>query len=103
MQLFDRIQTADEVLNRIQDRLKSVINAIAGKPIIDGQLLEGVDVTSAAVTPVPHKLGRVPRGMVVTQATDYVFQTQAPDSKFLYLQTVAIVTGGAIKINLWVF
>lgn len=100
MQPFDRIQTEDALLNRIQDRLKSVINAIVGKPLIDGLLLEDVALAAIATNQVPHKLGRLPRGWIVVKRSSgaVIYDNVAADDKFLTLNSSAAAT-----VTLWVF
>lgn len=101
MELFDRIQHPDSLINRIQDKLIRVINAIARKPVVDGQLLKDVTVLVTSATRVEHKLGRKPRGFILTSgAYATVIETQAADEEFLYLQS----SGGANYVGgLWVF
>jgi hypothetical protein len=106
MQRFDRIQTDDSILNRIQDRLKAVINAIAGKPIIDGQIITAT-ITPGGVS-IPHGLGRVPNGWILisggvtnfVSSTDTPCQTTKPDARFLYLIMGQLTLTNA---KLWVF
>lgn len=107
MQLFDRLQTKDELLNRIQDRLKTVINAVAGKEIVDGHLLTGLTITPGGVS-IPHGLGRVPNGWILCSGgvtnfiapTDTPVQSKAPDAKFLYLVMGQLTLTNA---KIWVF
>lgn len=100
MELFDKLQSPDGLLNRIQDRLKSVINAIARKPIVDGILLEGVTLANSATNRVPHNLGRLPRGWIVVKRTSgaVIYDNVAADDKFLTLNSSA-----AAVVSLWVF
>jgi hypothetical protein len=96
--LFDRIQHADELINRIQDRLKTVINTVMRKPLIDGQLVSWE--VSPLTTNVPHGLGRVPRGyFVVSGQANLIGQTAPADASFLYVST----GGGTETITFWVF
>jgi len=102
MEPFDRVQTDNEILNRIQDRLKAVIAAIIGKPIIDGQLLDGVTIESgSSSTPVAHKLGRMPRGFIIVSGIpDVVIERASRDDRFLYLQAAGSTVTG---VSIWVF
>lgn len=106
MQLFERITHPDELLNRIQDRLKAIVNAIARKPVIDGVLMEAL--VGDTETRIEHKLGRVPHGWIILNGNGYpgvgwVYETQAPDEKFLYLSNS--LGDGTIPPNrkFWVF
>lgn len=100
MELFQRIQTADSLLNRIQDHLLRVINAIARKEIIDGRLIE-VQL-SPAPTRVEHKLGRVPRGWIVVNPIrgETFTEYQSPDERFLYISSLS---SAVFTARIWVF
>jgi hypothetical protein len=101
MQLFDRLQTKDEHLNRVQDRVKSVVNAVAQKPIVDGLLITATGLNNSTVTSVPHGLGRVPQGVIqCTLVNDTIYETAARDNRFLYLKTLTVPLG---PVNFWVF
>jgi hypothetical protein len=105
MQHFDRIQTDDSLLNRIQDRIKSVVNAIAGREIIDGRII--TTAITAVGGSVAHGLGRIPNGWIVLNGipNDFVTanaiqETNAPDKNFLYL---IALTQNIPSAKLWVF
>lgn len=98
MELFDRLQTADELLNRIQDRIKRVLNPVLKNPLLDGRLVSAL-VTPAA-TQIEHKLGRVPLGyFIVSGPGSLVSQYQAADARYLYVSS----GGGNENITFWVF
>lgn len=99
MELFDRIQSPDSILNRVQDKITRVVNAIARKQIIDGLLVESVSIASTE-TAVPHGLDRVPQGWMLVNGSPYPVEESAPaDNKFLYLVASSPTTGRKI----WVF
>ena len=101
MELFDRIQHPDSLINRIQDKLVRVINAIARKPIVDGHIISGVLIDSVE-TKVEHGLGRVPQGwMIINGQSDVVEETADADDKFLYL--IAVLGATLENRKLWVF
>lgn len=107
MQFFDRLQSADDFLNRLQDRLKSVINPIAALPLLNGHLTDETTITTSFKN-VEHKLGRQYQGWIVTQIDGdgrvYEDLTEGaannPDkSKFVRLRSAA----GTLKCRFWVF
>lgn len=98
MELFDRLQTTDSLLNRIQDKLMRVINAIARKEILDGRLIEDITVTPST-TRIEHKLGRVPRGWIVANGTPDLIVESSRDDRFLVVSSA----GGTATIDIWVF
>lgn len=98
MEIFDRIHHPDSLINRIQDKLTRVINAIARVPLLDGVLLEGVAIDAAA-TVVPHSLGRTPRGYICLDAqANQIGQIAPADDKFLYVAATSPLT-----TSFWVF
>ena len=53
------------VFNTAQDHVESVINPVLASVIIDGVILEDIDLVSGSFTDIEHKLGRKPRGYLV--------------------------------------
>lgn len=98
---FSRVQASDDVLNRIQDRVKVVTDALANSEVVDGRLLD-VSLVNGSFTPVSHGLQRPPLGyVVVRRSANAVVWDQgatADASSLLWLQSSAAVT-----VTLWVF
>lgn len=96
-----KLISEDDVLNRVQDRIKVFADVVASIPLLEGRLLT-VTLTAGAFTPVSHGLGRRPTGyFVVRRNANAVLwdRADATDANaFLYLQTSATVT-----VTLWVF
>jgi|CXWL01.1.fsa_nt_gi hypothetical protein len=98
LSLFDRLQHPDELVNRIQDRMKAVINAVIQKPLVDGHLVTAT--VAPAQTAVAHKLGRLPRGyFVVSGQASIIGLSAAADTNFLYVSS----SGGSETVTFWVF
>lgn len=98
---FAKVQVDDDALNRVQDRIKQVTDALVANQLLEGRLVT-VTLAAGAFTPVSHGLGRRPTGYLVVRrnANAAIWdQGDTPDSNaFLYLQTSATVT-----VTLWVF
>lgn len=98
---FAKVQVDDDALNRVQDRIKQVTDALVANQLLEGRLLT-VTLTAGAFTPVSHGLGRRPTGyFVVRRNANAVLwdRADAADANaFLYLQPSATVT-----VTLWVF
>mgnify|MGYP000376048240 FL=1 len=96
-----KLISEDDVLNRVQDRIKVFADVVASIPLLEGRLLT-VTLAAGAFTPVSHGLGRRPTGyLVVRRNANAVLwdQADAADANaFLYLQPSATVT-----VTLWVF
>lgn len=99
---FAKLQSDDDVLNRVQDRVKGSLDALVKQPFLNGVLLEDVVLASGAFTAVNHRLGRPWSGYVVfARNANAVLWHQAPAADanvFIYLQPSANVT-----VDLWVF
>ena len=98
---FAKVQVEDEALNRVQDRIKVVTDALVANQLLEGRLLT-VTLTAGAFTRVSHGLGRPPTGYVIVRRNANAVIWDQPNGSdagaFLYLQPSATVT-----ITLWVF
>jgi hypothetical protein len=91
------------VFNNAQDHVESVINPVLAAAIIDGIILEDIDLVSGSFTSIEHKLGRKPRGYLVIRksAAQTVYEEVGDyDSRKLFLKLRA---SGSVTVNLWVF
>ncbi len=98
---FAKVQVDDETLNRVQDRIKVVTDALVANQLLEGRLVT-VTLTAGAFTQVTHGLGRQPQGYIVVRRNANAVVWDQPNSTdanaFLYLQPSATVTA-----TLWVF
>ena len=95
---LDRFNVKDIDLQRIQEAVFRSLAAVLRVPILDGRLLTApVGTTQTAVA---HGLARAPLGWVLVSLSQQsiVWQTQAPDDKFLYLRA-----SDAFSPKVWVF
>ena len=91
------------VFNTAQDHIESVINPILTSAIINGVILEDIDLVSTGFTSVEHKLGRKPRGYLVIRksAAETVYEDVGDyDNRKLFIKLRA---SGSVTVNLWVF
>ena len=98
---FSKVQVADEALNRMQDRIKTVTDALVANQLLEGRLVTAT-LTSGGFNAVSHGLARPPQGYIVLRrdanASIWDLPNAADAFAFLYLQPSATVT-----ITLWVF
>ena len=98
---FAKVQVDDETLNRVQDRIKVVTDALVANQLLEGRLVT-VTLTAGAFTQVTHGLGRQPQGYIVVRRNANAVIWDQPNSTdanaFLYLQPAETVTA-----TLWVF
>ena len=91
------------VFNTAQDHVESVINPVLNSAIIDGVILEDIDLVSTGFTSIEHKLGRKPRGYLVIRksAAQTVYEEAGDyDNRKLFIKLRA---SGTVTVNLWVF
>ena len=91
------------VFNNAQDHIESVINPVLNSAIIDGVILEDIDLVSGSFTDIEHKLGRKPRGYLVIRksAAETVYEDAGDyDNRKLFMKLRA---SGSVTVNLWVF
>lgn len=98
---FQRSDTIEQTQRVLEDRLKPVSDC----PLISGRLIENIALPAAAATTIEHKLGRTPRGWIVTDSRDasnptLFLERFAWDDKTLVLYNDM---AGDRTISLWVF
>lgn len=96
-----KLISEDDVLNRVQDRIKVFADVVSSIPLLDGRLIESQTVGATAVA-VPHGLGRPWRGFIVVNRNADVrvwAQTPGADSGAL----LWLVASGSATVSIWVF
>ena len=91
------------VFNNAQDHIESVINPVLNSAIVNGVILEDIDLVSGSFTSIEHKLGRKPRGYLVIRksAAQTVYEDAGDyDNRKLFIKLRA---SGSVTVNLWVF
>lgn len=98
---FRPISSQSRELQRLQDSLRKLFNALLSKQVIDGRLISGVAITSGAALEVNHGLGHAPRGWVVAgrnaNATVWETASDTPNA------TLVLNASADVTINLWLF
>lgn len=95
------IRTTISDVQRLQDALNKVFNAIFQKQILDGRFIENIDLTSASTKEIDHGLGKPIRGYIVVRknanAVIYESVSSTPNA------TLILNTSANVRISLWVF
>jgi hypothetical protein len=102
MPKLQRIQTADRVLNMIQDNISNILDPYSSKEILQGQFLTGVQLVSGTNT-VSHKLARQLIGWFVVRqrASAIIYDNQDAQTRpNLFLTLVA---SADVTVDLYVF
>ena len=98
---FRAIRTAVKDIQRLQDALSKVFNAIQKKEILDGRLINSVALTTSGPAEIEHGLRKPIRGWIIVEknanAIVYSSVSTTPNAT-LILNTTANVT-----VDLWVF
>lgn len=83
----------------LQNQWKNILDPIVANPIVQGQALTGIALTTSATT-VPHKLGRTQQGWFVTDlsAAATIYRTGDFNNANMVLTASAACT-----VSLWVF
>ena len=99
---YERVQSQDSTINRIQDRLESAFVPIFGSLVVDGIILEDLSLSTANLE-IPHGLGRRYRGYLVADlsadARVYRDTSSTSDSS----QFLPLKASGAVTAKVWVF
>ena len=100
---FLSLNFQDNALSQVLQRIKLILEQVTGKTLLDGYLLESKALSTGVSNSITHKLGREPRGYIITQKSvdcriwdDQL--TNTDKDKFLKLRTSANVT-----VNIWIF
>jgi hypothetical protein len=99
---LEKQQTDNQDIELLQQNLKKFTKPLEDNPILDGRLIEGITVPGAGNVVVNHKLGRKPRGWILTdKAGDgVIFRGAAWTDKTIELAN-SVVTDCVVAI--WVF
>ena len=101
LKAFKKVGFEQKEVAKLQENVDSAIKRVLDAAIIDGLLLEGIELTNGQVTSIDHKLGRNLRGWLLVDknanANVWRANTDKPGLK-LNLNTSATVT-----VSIWVF
>lgn len=97
---FAKLQVDDEVVNRVQDRVKTAVDAIQAVPLLDGRVLEVALSTTPTI--VPHGLARPWQGyLVIARDANAQVWNAAPGAEAGSFLT--LTASAAVNVTLWVF
>ena len=99
---YERVQSQDSTINRIQDRLESAFVPIFGSLVVDGILLEDLSLSTATLE-IPHGLGRPYRGYFVADLNADARVYRDTSSTSNPSQFLPLKASGAVTAKVWVF
>ena len=102
MPKLQRIQTADRVLNMIQDNVSNILDPFSSKDILQGQILSNVALVAGANI-VAHKLNRKLIGWFIVRqrSSASIYDTQ--DSQTQPTLFLSLVSSANVSVDLYVF
>jgi len=102
---FQQVQTDDRNLNQVQQNLAKSINPLFVNPIINGNLLPDIILTTGD-NYIEHKLGRALIGWIVVRRSDgtsQIFDKQSTLSETLQTTQLLLNSSGSVLVSLYVF
>lgn len=94
-----RVEGKDRDLQRVQDAVQDAVGGLCGNPMLQGKLLQDIELDASDDEAVAHGLGRVPTGwQIVDRSGDARVWRVSWDGKQIVLRASAAVT-----ISIYVF
>lgn len=100
---FSKIQSDDEVLNRVQDNVAQTFQPIIQQPILGGNILPGISLLTGVDNNVPHKLGRKLIGYMVVRKNSNSTVWDSQGFNLSQNSTLILNCSANTTVDLWVF
>ncbi len=96
-----KVRSSDQDLMGVQEQTQGLVKYLAQLPILDGNLIEDIELTSGTAKSVQHQLGRSARGYFVTKksanAVVWDSVSSQPDRELL------LNASASCSVSIWVF
>ena len=99
---YTKLNTQDELQNRIQDNTKKAVASVSSNPIVQGSILSGVSLKSGDNT-VDHKLGKKLTGWFIVSIRGAATIYDKQDSNAQPSQTLVLNSSTAVSVDIFVF
>lgn len=101
---FTKIQSPDDVLNRVQDQLAKTLNPVLRNSLLNGNLVRGVVLVASTPQQVAHGLGRPWVSFFVCnpRAAAEIYGTSLPTDGNANL-VLSVESSADVTTDLWVF
>lgn len=99
---YTKLNTNDELQNRIQDNTKKAVSSVASNPIVQGSILSNVSLKSGDNT-VDHKLGKKLTGWFIVKIRGAATIYDKQDSNAQASQTLVLNSSAAVSVDIFVF
>ena len=100
---FQSVSSRDPDVKNLQYRLEETLRPVTGSFIVDGRMIEDIDLASGTTSKIAHKLGRKLVGWIVVSknAAQHVYDVNSGKTDLnLYIHLTA---SGTTTVNVWVF
>ncbi len=101
IQPFTPLRTSDPVLSRVQTQLSQTSQVLADTSILNGRLIQDVDLTTAESL-VEHGLDRIPTGWFVV-GIDAAATVHSASTPLLPKRHLPLTASATCTVSLWVF
>lgn len=85
-----------------QSKVQETLNSIMGREILDGRLIENLNVTALAVVDVEHGLGREYRGFIAVRNSSGMTLDESYTSTDRH-NTLRFIPSATGTLSLWIF
>ena len=99
---YTKLNTQDEVQNRIQDNTKKAVNAASNTPLNQGAILTSIALKSGDNT-VDHKLGKKLSGWFIVRLRGAATIYDKQDGNAQSSQTLILNSSAAVTVDIYVF
>lgn len=101
---FKRVAGANAEVAELQKRLLEFFTQFVGCPLLDGVLLDGIELENGASKLVEHKLNRPHQGWLIISkdANCDIWETESSKS-FIKLNASVVAPATKVTVALWVF
>lgn len=99
---LQKIQTADRVINMIQDNVSNILDPFSSKEILQGQILQRVALVSGANT-VSHKLNRKLIGWFIVRQRSAATVYDTQDAQTRPEIFLSLTASANVIVDLYVF
>ena len=102
---FVRTVTGDDAIESVQNSLENSFRSIEACPILDGHLLERIDLTNGDNS-IAHKLGRELKGWIITrhrETASNIIDRQKTNTSTDRTLLLNSSLDGTVTVDIWVF
>lgn len=99
---FTKLNTPDQLLNRVQDNVDRSLNPVIDVPILDGVLLQSVTLASGSNV-INHTLGKTLTGWSIVRQRGVASIYDEQSSNKFPSRTLLLNSSAAVSVDLWVF